>query len=279
MILALMMMTLAGPIAQAQYYGGMSRQKTEPPLPPTEVINDVSIDQNLDAELPLDLRFTDENGKNVALGEYFDGKPVILTLAYYKCPMLCNQVLNGLLQSIRILDFTLGKDYRIVTVSIDPTEKSKIASEKRQNYLGRYKREGAGDDWHFLTGDSASIAELADVVGFRYVYDPKSKQYAHASGIMVATDEGRLARYMYGIEYQPKELKLSLMDAAEGKIGSAVDRVIYLCYEYDPSSGKYGLAITRVLQGTGVAMVLALGGFMTVWLRREKKEKDLSQST
>lgn len=269
-----LVLALAAPALQAQYYGGMARQGKQEQPPPTEVINNVTIEQNLDAQLPLDLNFRDESGQSVALGKYFDGKPVVLTLAYYECPMLCNQVLNGLLQSMRLLDFTVGKDYRVVTVSINPHEKGGMAAQKRKNYLGRYRREGAGDDWHFLTGDSLSIAKLADVVGFRYVYDPKSGQYAHASGIMIATPEGKLARYMYGIEFQPKELKLSLMEAAEGKIGSAVDRVVYLCYEYDPTSGKYGLAITRLLQGAGITLVLVVGGFMTVWLRRERKERE-----
>jgi protein SCO1/2 len=271
LIVALAVIALAAPVARAQYYGKMSRERNEPQPPPTEVINNVTIEQKLDAQIPLDLPFRDENGRSVTLGEYFDGKPVILSLAYYECPMLCNQVLNGLLQSMRLLDFTLGKDYRVLTVSINPHEKAGMAAQKRKNYLGRYRREGAGEDWHFLTGDSAAIARLADVVGFRYVYDPKSGQYAHASGIMLATPEGRLARYMYGIEFQPKELKLGLMEAAKGEIGSLVNKVVYLCYEYDPMSGKYGFAITRILQGAGVATVLVLGGFMTVWLRRERR--------
>ena len=187
---------------------------------PSQIFTDVGIDQHLDQQIPLELKFTDERGTPVTLGDYFHSKPVVLSLVYYRCPMLCTQVLNGMVETFNIMKFSAGNEFDVVTVSIDPSETPDLAAKKKAEYVSEYRRSGIENGWHFLTGDQASIRKLADAVGFRYVYDPKSKQFAHASGIMIATPEGKLARYLYGIEYVAKDMTFSLMEAAKGRIGS-----------------------------------------------------------
>lgn len=266
---------LGGPfasIAGAQFYGN---KPTGSPThtPPEKVLNDVRIEQNLGAELPLGLRFRDETGRDVTLGEYFDdGRPVVLVLAYYECPMLCTQVLNGLVTSLKLVKFDMGEDYRVITVSIDPGETPQMAAATKKTYVEQYARGGsAADGWHFLVGDTAAVAELSKVTGFHAVYDSTSGEYAHASAIMLATPDGTLSRYFYGIDYSAVEVQMGLIEAAEGDIGSPANAIVFLCYEYDPTTGKYGLMVTRVMQLAGAATVLLLGGFMTFWLRRERR--------
>ena len=234
-----------------------------------ELLKDVGIDQKLNESIPLDLTFNDENGRPVELRQYFGGKPVILSLVYYNCPMLCTQVLDGLNRSLKNISLDLGKDYAVVTVSIDPTERPVLASAKQQLYTGMYGRAGAAEAWHFLTGSEPQIKQLANAVGFRYAYDPDSKQFAHASAIMVLTPEGRISRYFYGITYPSRDLRLGLVDASEGKIGSPVDAILLFCYHYDPSTGKYGLVISRVIQIAGGLTILVVGGLIFVLGRRE----------
>lgn len=240
---------------------------------PPPMLREVGIDQKLGAPLPLDLTFRDESGTAVQLQQYFDKKPVILSFVYYECPMLCTQVLNGLLESLRTLSFDVGEQFEIVTVSFDPGETPKLAADKKTSYLKQYKRAGAEQGWHFLTGDTASIRQLTQAAGFRYTYDPATDQFAHASGIMVVTPQGKMARYFYGIEYSGRDLRLALVEAAENKIGSPVDALLLYCFHYDPLTGKYGLVIMNVLRLAGVATVMALGTFMLVMFRRDRREQ------
>jgi len=237
-----------------------------------KVFNEVGIEQRLGEQIPLDLKFTDEAGRSVELGEYFDRRPVILSLVYYKCRMLCPQVLEGLTGTLRTLDdMNVGREFTVLSVSFDHREGPADAVERKKKYVEEYGRPGASENWHFLTGDSLSIAKLADAVGFMYLYDEKTGQFAHASGLMVATPEGKLSRYLYGIEYKADDLRFSLMDASHEKIGSAVDKLLLLCYHYDPATGKYGLVVTNLLRAGGVLAILIVGGFMWIKIRREKK--------
>jgi len=235
------------------------------------LLKNVGIDQKLNAQLPLELQFHDEAGQTVRLGQFFQGKPVILALVYYECPMLCNMTLNGLERSLQGISLNAKDDYHLVAVSINPRETAQIAMAKKETYLEKYRRPHAIDGWHFLTGEKQNIDVLADAVGFRYDYDPIAKQYAHAAGIMVATPEGRLSRYFYGIEFPQRDLRLGLVEASHNQIGSAVDQVLLYCYHYDPVTGKYGIMITRLLQVLGSATALSLAGFVLISLRRERR--------
>jgi len=238
---------------------------------PPPMLRDVGIDQKLSAPLPLDLSFQDETGQTIQLRQYFGKKPVILAFVYYECPMLCTQVLNGLAESLKTLSFDVGKQFDVITVSFDPGETPKLAAEKKANYLKQYERSSAAAGWHFLTGDSAAIRQLTSAAGFRYKYDAVTDQFAHASGIMVITPQGKIARYFYGIEYPARDLRLALVEASENKIGSPVDQLLLYCFHYDPLTGKYGLVIMNVLRVAGVATVMALGTFMIVMFRRDRK--------
>lgn len=233
------------------------------------LLKDVGVDQKLNESIPLDLQFKDEHGNPVELRQYFGSKPVILSLVYYNCPMLCTQVLNGLERSLKELSLEIGKDYTVVTVSIDPAEQPALAGAKQELYTGLYGRAGAAQGWHFLTGAEPQIKGLARAVGFRYAYDPDSKQFAHASVIMLLTPDGRISRYFYGITYPSRDLRLGLVDASEGKIGTPVDAILLFCYHYDPGTGKYGLIISRVIQIAGGLTILILGGLIFILGRRE----------
>jgi len=224
-------------------------------------LRDVRIEQKLDQQLPLDLVFRDENGQTVKLGQYFGKKPVVLALVYYDCPMLCTQVLNGMVTSFRVLPFQIGKEFDVVTVSFDPRETSALATAKKNvyvNYLPEKMHAGANEGWHFLTGDQENIAQLTDAVGFRYHYDEATKQFAHGSAIMVTTPEGKLSRYFYGIDYPARDLRLGLIESAANKIGTPVDQLLLYCYHYDPATGRYGAAVMKIMRIAGVATVLAI---------------------
>lgn len=238
---------------------------------PAPILQKVGIDQKLGASVPLDLVFRNEEGQDVRLATYFGEKPVILSLVYYECPMLCTLILNGLLRSLRALSFTAGKEFTVLTVSFDPREGPELAAAKKQTYVRSYGRPEAERGWHFLTGEEAAIRRLTEAVGFRYAFDPETGQFAHASGIMVLTPQGRIARYFYGIEYAPRDLRLGLVEAAQGKIGSPVDQILLYCYHYDPRQGRYSLVILNVLRLAGVATVLVLGGFLVVMFRRDRR--------
>ncbi|PYU36444.1 MAG: SCO family protein [Acidobacteria bacterium] len=234
------------------------------------LLRDVGLDQNLGSDIPLDLAFRDEHGHTVALQEFFGQKPVILTLVYYQCPMLCTEVLNGLLRSAKELPLEIGKDFTIVTVSIDPTERPILANVKHELYTGLYGRPGGAQGWHFLTGDKAQIKMLAQAAGFRYAYDSASGQFAHPSGIVLLTHAGKLVRYFYGISYPSRDLRLGLLEASQERIGSPIDQILLYCYHYDPATGKYGLLISRVVKAAGALTVLSLGLVIAILFRREK---------
>ncbi len=234
------------------------------------MVQGVGIDQNLNAQIPLELTFKDETGQVVRLGQYFGGKPVVLALVYYGCPGLCDLILNGLTHGMEQISLNVGSDYEVVTVSFNPEDTWQLANAKKTNYIEKYQRAGAKEGWHFLTGDQAAIKSLTDTVGFHYKYDPVSKQFAHASGIMVLTPEGKIARYFYGIEYKPRDFRLGLVEASANKIGTPADQVLLFCYHYDPTTGKYGIIITQLTRALGTATVLALGAFVFIMIRRER---------
>ena len=227
------------------------------------------LDQQLNAQLPLNLAFRDEHGTATPLADYFGAKPVILVLAYYECPNMCSLVLNALLQSAQDLKFELGKEYQIIVLSIDPHEGPALAAAKKQLYTQRYGRPGAANGWHFLTGDEGSIRSVADAIGFHFVYDPATRQFAHPSVITVLTPVGKVSRYFAGIEYPPKELRLALIEASNNHIGSLTEQLFLLCFHYDPASGKYGLLIKDVIQFAGISTVLVLGCGIALMVRRE----------
>ena len=221
--------------------------------------------------MPLDLSFVDETGSTVSLGDYFGEKPVVLALAYYECPMLCTQILNGLLRSLRVLAFSVGEEFDVVTVSIDPEETADLAAAKKREYTEKYRRNTGSRGWHFLTGSDEQIGQLAESVGFRYQYDEETDLYTHASGIMVVTPQGELSRYFYGVEYAPKDLRLGLIEASENRIGNPVDQILLLCFQYDPATGKYTLAVLNSLRVAGGATVFGLAVFVGAMLRRERR--------
>jgi protein SCO1/2 len=254
--------------AVAQYaqppQGGFASQR------PPDALKNIGIDQRLDNQLPLGATFKDEAGNTVKLGDYFGKRPVVVSLVYYKCPMLCNQVLNGLVGGLRGQSLAVGKDFDVVTISFDPRETPEDAAEKKKIVLGDLRRPDdpiAAAGWHFLTGDKSQIDLVADAVGFRYAFDEATNQFAHASGVMVATPQGKLSRYFYGIDYAPRDLKFALVESSEGKIGSAVDKIILYCYHYDPTTGKYGLVIMNAMRVGGIVTVFGVIALIMV-LRR-----------
>jgi protein SCO1/2 len=235
-------------------------------------LSQVNIEQKLNTKLPLDTVFKDDHDASVTLRQYFDGRhPVILSLVYYQCPMLCTQVLNGLVRAARVLPLQPGKDFEVVVISFDAREGTKDASEKKASYVKMYGRPETADSWHFLTGSIASIKSVTDAVGFRYIWDAHTAQFAHASAIYVATPDGKLSKYFMGIEYSPKDLRLGLVDASSGKIGTLVDQVLLYCYHFDPQSAKYTPFALGLLRVMGAATVLTMGGFVFIMLRRDKR--------
>ena len=230
----------------------------------------VGIEQHLNQQVPLDLTFRNEAGEPVTLRSLMRGKPVILSLAYYQCPMLCTLVLNGLVGAMRALPFDAGNEFDVITVSFDPKDTPELAAKKKATYLGEYRRQGAEQGWHFLTGDEASIKALTDAVGFRYNYLPEKGQFAHAAGIMVLTPSGVLSRYFYGVEFAPRDLKFGLMEAANGKIGSPVDQLMLFCFQYDPATGRYTTVVLNAIRVGGVLTLVALGLFMARSWRRDR---------
>jgi len=242
------------------------------PMAPSNIVQNVAIDQKLDSQVPLDLEFRDEAGSPVRLSQFVNGsKPVVLSLVYYRCPGLCTMTLNGMTKAFKPLQFSAGKEFEVVTVSIDPHETPQLAADKKAEYVKQYGRAGAENAWHFLTGDESMIRRLADAVGFRYVYDETTNQFAHSAGIMVLTPAGRVARYFYGLEYSARDLRWALVEASQGRIGTVSDTLNLLCYAYDPSSGKYGVPIMRAVRGGAILTMLTLGSFVYFMLRRERR--------
>ncbi|MCA1581092.1 MAG: SCO family protein [Acidobacteria bacterium] len=235
------------------------------------ILKDVGIEQRLGSSLPLDVILQDEQGRPVRLGRYFGARPVILVLAYYNCPMLCTQVLNGLVSSMRALSFDAGREFEVVTLSFDPRDRPRDAAAKKEPYLREYNRPGAAAGWHFLTGGPGSIERVASAVGFRFRWDNDLAQFAHASGIFVLTPDGKLSRYFFGIEYAPRDLRLGLIEASNRKIGNPVDQILLYCYHYDPKVGKYGAVIMNIVRLAGVGAVLVLSTFLFVMWRRDRR--------
>jgi len=240
---------------------------------PLSPVPDVGIDQHLNAQVPLELNFRDETGRGVRLGDYLGSKPVILVFAYYRCPMLCPLVLDGVVKSLRVLSFDAGEQFAVVVVSFAADEAPTLAAAKKEQIVRQYARPGAAAGWHFLTGEEAAIARLTQTVGFRYAYDGKHRQYAHAAGIVVLTPQGRIARYFYGIEFAPRDLRLGLVEAAVDKIGTVADQLLLLCYHYDPTAGKYTTLTLSALRVGGAMTVVALGTFIVIAGRRDKMRK------
>lgn len=237
----------------------------------------VGIEQRLGEQLPLETKFKDENGNIVALGDYFkSGRPVIVTLVYYDCPMLCNQVLNGLTGSLKGISLDAGKDFDVVAISFDAKEfdKPDIAKNKKASYMERYGRPGTEQGFHFLTGEQDSIDAVTNAVGFTYEWDEASEQFAHASAIMIATPQGVLSKYFYGIDYAPRDVRLGLVESAENKVGGVTDQLLLYCFHYDPSTGKYGLAVLRIMRGAAVATLLGMAAMGFVFWRRNKRKSD-----
>ena len=235
------------------------------------VLGRVGIDQRIGEHIPLDLPFTDETGKAVKLGDYFGKRPVILALVYYECPMLCTQVLNGLVSALGVMNFEPGREFEVVAVSFNPKEGPGLASQKKAAYMERYKRPHTANGWHFLTGTEASIRELTKAVGFRYEFDDKIQQFAHGAAIQLLTPKGTLARYFYGIEYSARDIRFGVIEAADERVGSVIDDVLLLCYHYDPTTGTYGATVLGLVRIGGVATVVGFLGFLIVSLRRERK--------
>ncbi len=240
--------------------------------PPPSILKRVGIDQHLEGQLPLDLKFRDEAGRDVKLGDYFGKKPVVLSMVYYECPMLCGEVLNGEASVFSTLKFDIGKDFDVLTVSFDPTETPDLARGKKRVYIERYGRPGAEAGWHFLTGPQESIKGLTNALGFNYAWDEQTKQFAHAAAIMVITPDGKIAQYFYGVEYSPKDLRFGIVQASQGKVGNVVDQVLLYCYHYDPRTGKYGAVISSVIKVAGAITLVILGGFLIIMFRLEPQQ-------
>ena len=277
---ALAWLDLNEPLLRAQMTGATTPgYKLEPGITSSTMprpLREIGFDQNLDQYVPLDVPFRDESGRTVRLADYFGSRPVVLVFAYYDCPMLCTQVINGLSTALNILSLAPGKDFEIVTVSFNPRDTPATASAKKAVYLERYTRDGAARAWHFLSGDEPSIDRLTKAAGFRYVWDAETKQFAHPTGVIVLTADGRLSRYLFGIEYGPRDLRYALVEASAGGVGNAVDTLLLYCYHYDPMTGRYGFVVMRAVRIAGAATVLALVAFIIVMVRKEKRAASLS---
>lgn len=233
------------------------------------ILSKIAIDQRIGSQVPSDIPFVDENGQPVKIGDYYGKRPVVLALVYYECPMLCTQVLNGLVSALGVLNFDAGREFDVVAVSFNPKEGPGLASQKKASYIERYGRPQSAGGWHFLTGTQESITRLTDAVGFKYEYDPKIGQFAHGAAIELLTPKGTIAKYYYGIEYSPRDLRLGIIEASDEHIGTVIDDVLLFCYHYDPSSGKYGASVLGIVRAGGIATVLAFAVFLTVSLRRD----------
>jgi protein SCO1/2 len=266
----------APPLASRSLNSGESSAQLPPGLA------GVGIQQKLDNQLPLHLKFRDEYGQEVTLGKYFESKkPVLLAPVYYRCPMLCTQIMSGLEGALRAVTFNPGQDFEIVAFSFDPKDSPETALAKKDMYMKRYRRPDTKNGWHFLTGDEESIKALTAALGYGYKYDPKTDQYAHASGVMIATPQGRLSKYFYGVEYSPRDLRLGLVEASENKIGNPVDALLLFCFHYDPATGKYGAVAMNMIRFAGGTFTLIGGTFLLIMFRRDfrRDRKALATAT
>lgn len=235
-------------------------------------LRDVEFDQKLNSQIPLDLSFTDERGVPVQLRQYFGGKPIILNFVYYKCRDLCPLLLDGMVRTLRGVSFDIGTEFDVLTVSIDPHDNAALAAAQKRDFLARYGRPGSERGWHFLTGAEAAIDKLAEAVGFHYSFDATTGEFAHATGIVLLTPTGKTSRYFYGIEFSPRDVRLGLVEAGEGKIGTPIDQLLLFCYHYDPVTGKYGPFVTNLVRLGGLITAVGLAGFILWMLRRERAQ-------
>ena len=255
----------------AQYPAGYGNQP-KPGTPASEKpeqLKEITFQQRLDQMLPLDATFKDERARTVKLGDYFGRKPVVLAFVYYTCPMLCSQVMNGISSSLKAVPFDAGEDFDIVLISFDPRDTPAVAAEKKQAHMEYWDSQGTAGAWHFLTGDEPNIKRVASAAGFNYRWDEQSGQFAHVSGVLVLTPDGRLSRYFYGVEYSPKELRFALVESGEGRIGSAIDELLLYCYHYDPAAGQYGLVVMNLVRLGGVVTIATMLGFILLMIRRD----------
>jgi protein SCO1/2 len=262
---------LVSAVVSAQEGGGLRPQPGVPSSQMPVALENVEFAQRLNEPLPLDLAFVDEDGRQVRLGDYFSRKPVVLAFVYYECPMLCSQVLNGVTSALAALDEAVGRDFEVVAVSFDPRDTPIAAAAKKKSYVDRYNRLGSERGFHFLTGSEASVKALTAAAGFKYAWDEETQQFAHASGFVVATPQGTLSRYFFGIEYAPRDVKFALVESSAGRVGSVVDQVLLYCYHYDPKTGSYSFVALKAVQLGGALTLLALGGFVFVAIRREHR--------
>jgi len=266
------------PLYSPRYYDPNESQTNGMP----EALQKVGIDQKLGEQLPLETEVKDESGKMTKIGDYFkSGRPAIIAFVYYECPMLCNEVLNGLTGSLKGISLDAGKDFDVIAISFDARENDKpdLAKNKKASYMERYGRPGTESGWHFLTATQGSIDKLTNAAGYKYEWDDKTQQFAHVGGLMIATPDGKLSRYFYGIDYAPRDLKYGLMESAEAKIGTPAERLLLYCYHYDPASGKYGLAILRVLRLASVLTIAAIGAMLFIfWRRNKSKQENLNEN-
>jgi protein SCO1 len=270
-LFAVIVSALVCSASAAAQVGVTSPDPGDPTSAKPGLLGKIHIDQRLDNQVPLDLPFTDETGRQVRLGEYFGKRPVILALVYYECPMLCTQVLNGLVTALTVMNFEPGREFDVVAVSFNPREGPGLAGQKKENYVKRYGRPQTANGWHFLTGSESSITQLTDAVGFRYAYDDAIKQYAHGAALELLTPRGHIAKYFYGIEFSARDIRLALIEASDERIGTPIDDFLLFCYHYDPATGKYGAAVLRLVRLGGIATVLAFLSFLTISLRRERR--------
>ena len=265
----LLAVSLTGTAVYAQNPTGLA-EPGDPTSSRPGLLSKIAIAQRIGSQLPLDLPFVDDHGKAVKLGDYFGKRPVVLALVYYECPMLCSQVLNGLVSALTTLNFDAGREFDVVAVSFNPKEGPGLASQKKANYVQRYGRADTADGWHFLTGTQDSIARLTEAVGFQYAFDKEIGQFAHGAAIELITPAGTIAKYFYGIEYSPRDLRLALVQASDERIGTVIDDVLLFCYHYDPETGKYGTTVLGLVRVAGVVTIAAFALFLTVSLRRER---------
>jgi protein SCO1 len=254
----------------AQQSLSLQDKSLKPNLP--EPLRGVGIDQKLGSSLPLDVEFRDEAGRTVPLRKFFEAnKPVLLVPVYFRCPMLCTQILSGVSSSLKAVSFNPGQDFEIVAFSFDPKDTPEDAASKKALYVKRYGRANTANGWHFLTGDEANIKQLTDALGFHYKYDPRNDQYVHASGIMLATPSGRLSHYFYGVEYAPRDVRLGLVESSLGKVGSPVDQILLFCFHYDPATGKYGAVVMNMVRFAGAGFALLAGALLLIAFRRDAR--------
>jgi protein SCO1 len=274
LLAAIAVASLSTSLANAQMAGGPAAgYKREPGMAASAIpapLREIGFDQRIGRRLPLDTSVRREDGHVALLGEYFGTRPIVLVFAYYSCPMLCTQVVNGLASAVGVLSLEPGRDFDVVVISFDPRDTPAAAAAKKAAYLERYRQRGAAEGSHFLTADPASIDRLTKAAGFRYVWDARTNQFAHPTGVVVLTPDGRLARYLFGIDYGPRDLRLALVEASAGRVGTAVDSLLLYCYHYDPTTGRYGLVVMRALRIAGVATVLTLAALIAMLIRFER---------